>query len=95
MSNKELQWATKVAGILNNAANDFANEVARLEYKWKVERSAQSILAMPEKYRDDEFAKLDIWFGLDVHRAMNGMFDGIPIAQKTIQEEKSKGWFTD
>lgn len=95
MSNNELQWATKVAGILNTAAQDFEQEVSRLEYKWKVERSAQSILALPEQYRQEEISKLDIWFALDVHRAINGMFDGVPMAQKSIQEERNKGWSTD
>lgn len=94
MSN-ELQWATKVAGILNCAARDFEHEVFLLEYKWNVERSAKSILALPEQYQQEELRKLDIWFALDVNRAMSGMFDGIPIAQKRIQEERNKGWSTD
>lgn len=94
MSN-ELQWASKVANLLNNAADEFEQEVSKLEYKWKVERSAQSILAMPEQYRQDEMNKLERWFALDIYRAINGTFDGIPMAQKSIQEERNKGWSTD
>lgn len=95
MSNNELQWAKKVAGILNTAAQDFEQEVSRLEYKWKVERSAQSILSLPEKYQQEEMRKLDMWFGLDVHRAMNNRFDGISLGDKRIAEERKKGWSTD
>lgn len=95
MNNAELQWATKVASILQKASHEFEAEVSRLEYKWKVERSAQAILSMPEKFRKQEVEKLDFWFGLDVHRAMNGYFDGVALGDKRIAEERKKGWSTD
>lgn len=94
MSN-ELQWATKVASILTSAQAEFERDVSKLEYNWKVQRSAQSILAMPEKFQKDEFNKLEFWFGLDVHRAMNNKFDGTPMAIKSINEERRHGWSTD
>lgn len=95
MSNAELQWATKVAGILTGAAADFEREINKLEYKWKVERSADAILALPEKSRREELSKLEFWFGLDVNRAIAGAFDGEPMWEKSIREERSKGWSTD
>lgn len=95
MSNTELQWATKVASILNAASQDFEREIEKLEYKWKVQRSADAILSMPEKFRREELSKLEFWFGLDVNRAIAGTFDGVPMAQKSIQKERNKGWSTD
>lgn len=95
MSNTEAQWATKVAGILTTASRDFEREVAKLEYTWKVQRSADAILALPEKFRREELSKLELWFGLDVNRAIAGTFDGVPMAQKSIDEERRRGWSTD
>lgn len=95
MSNTELQWATKVAGILTNAAKDFEREIEKLEYKWKVERSAYSILALPENLRREQLNKLELWFSHDVNRAIAGTFDGEPMWEKSIREERSKGWSTD
>lgn len=95
MSNAELNWATKVASILTSAACDFEREINKLEYKWKVERSADAILALPEKFRREELSKLEFWFGLDVHRAIAGTFDGEPMWEKSQREERSKGWSTD
>lgn len=93
MSNNELQWATKVAEMLNTAAQDFEQEVSRLEYKWKVEKTAREwAINMPS---DKELLKHDFFFRGDVHRAINGMFDGVSMAQKSIQEERNKGWSTD
>lgn len=95
MSNAELQWATKVAGILTTASRDFERDVAKLEYTWKVQRSADAILALPEKLRREELSKLEMWFGLDVNRAIAGTFDGEPMWQKSQREERNKGWSTD
>lgn len=95
MSNNELQWATKVASILTSAACEFETDVAKLEYKFKVQRSADAILSLPENIRREELSKLEFWFRMDVHRAMNKGFDGVPMAQKSIEEERRRGWSTD
>lgn len=94
-ADKDLAWATKVAGILTSAACDFEREINKLEYKWKVQSLADAILAMPEKYREEELVKLEFWFRMDVHRAINNSFDGVPMAQKSIEEERRRGWSTD
>lgn len=93
MSNNELQWATKVAQILTAAEKEFEHEVRKLEYKWKVEKTAREwAINMPS---DKELLKHDFFFRGDVHKAMNGIFDSVPMAQKSIQEERNKGWSTD
>ncbi len=94
MSN-ELQWSKEVANILQDAANDFSQEVEKLDYKWRVERAAASILALPAQYREQELNAMEFWFALDVHRALNGGFDGQPMAKKSIEEERRRGWSTD
>lgn len=94
-ADKDLSWATKVAEILTDGQREIDQEIEKLEYKWKVERTAYSLLAMPEKYRDEELAKLDFWFRLDIHRQMTGHFDGVSMAQKSIDEERQRGWSTD
>ena len=95
MSNTELQWATKVAAILNETATDFEAEISRLEYSWKVEQKAREILALPLAEQKSAVYALEMWFGLDVHRAMNGYFDGVALGNKRIAEERKKGWSTD
>jgi len=94
MSNAELQWATKVAAILNETATDFEAEISRLEYSWKVQQKGREILALPVAEQKSAMYALEMWFGLDVHRAMNGYFDG-SIGDKRIAEERKKGWSTD
>lgn len=94
MSN-ELKWSKEVATILKEAANDFSQEVEKLDYKWRVQRAAASIMALPEQYRQQELNALDFWFGLDVHLALTGSFDGVPMAKKSIEEERRRGWSTD
>lgn len=93
-ADKDLAWATNVANILTQGQREIEKEINRLEYKWKVQRSADAILAVPEKYREEELAKLEFWFRMDVHRAMNNSFD-VPMAQKSIEEERRRGWSTD
>lgn len=94
MSN-EFQWSKQVASILTEAANDFSKEVDKLDYKWRVERAAASIMSLPEQYREQELNALEFWFAIDVHRAINGGFDGVPMAKKSIEEERRRGWSTD
>ena len=91
MSNTELQWATKVAAILAETATDFEAEISRLEYGWKVQQKASQIIAEQKSAGQ----ALEMWFGLDVHRAMNGYFDGVALGDKRIAEERKKGWSTD
>lgn len=94
-ADKDLLWATKVASILTAGQREIEKEIAKLEYKWKVERVAYAILAIPEKYREEELAKLEFWLRIDVHRQMTGNFDGVSMAQKSIEEERRRGWSTD
>jgi hypothetical protein len=95
MKNTELQWATKVAAILNETATDFEAEISRLEYSWKVQQKAREILALPVAEQKSAGHALEMWFGLDVHRAMNNSFDGVALGDKRIAEERKKGWSTD
>ena len=95
MSNTELQWATKVAAILNETDFDFEREIARLEYSWKVQQKAREILTLPVAEQKSAGQALEMWFGLDVHLAMNGSFDGVALGDKRIAEERKKGWSTD
>lgn len=95
MSNTELQWAKKVAAILNETASDFEAEISRLEYSWKVQQKARAILALPVAEQKSAVYALEMWFGLDVHRAMNGYFDGVALGDKRIAEEREKEWSTD
>ena len=94
MSNAELQWATKVAAILAETATDFEAEISRLEYIWKIEQKAREIIALPVAEQKSAIYALEMWFGLDVHRAMNNAFDGA-LGDKRIAEERKKGWSTD
>lgn len=92
MNSAEFQWAKKVAQILTAAEKEFEQEVSRLEYKWKVEKTAKEWAAnMPSA---QELIKHDFFFRMDVHRAMNNSFD-VPMAQKSIEEEQRRGWSTD
>lgn len=45
--------------------------------------------------RDEEHTKLDFWFRLDIHLQNTGNFDGVSMAQKSIDEERRRGWSTD
>ena len=95
MSNAELQWATKVATILNETDFHFEREIERLEYSWKVQQKAREILALPVAEQKSAGHALEMWFGLDVHLEMNGSFDGVALGDKRIAEERKKGWSTD